>query len=89
MACILLSHETFSLVKDHVFAEERNPIHAKGIAKPVRNYRVIARVDDLVEQGRAIHEEQEGLRVLIDLQKLDKIEDVNALEVILSRLKKG
>jgi adenylate cyclase len=84
---ILLSHETYSLVKDHVFAEERKPIHAKGIAKPVRNYGVIARIDDLVEQGRAIHEEQEGLRVLVDLQKLDKIKAVKALEGILSRLK--
>jgi adenylate cyclase len=84
---ILLSHETYSLVKDHVFAEERKPVHAKGIAKPVRNYEVIARIDDLVEQGRAIHEEQEGLRVLVDLQKLDKTKAVTALESILSRLK--
>jgi adenylate cyclase len=84
---ILLSHETYSLVKDHVFAEERKPIHAKGIPKPVRNYGVIARIDDLVEQGLAIHEEQEGLRVLVDLQKLDKLKAVKALERILSRLK--
>jgi adenylate cyclase len=84
---ILLSHETYSLVKDHVSAEERTPIHAKGIAKPVRNYAVIARVDDLVEQSQAIHEEQEGLRVFVDLQKLDRLKAVKALEGILSRLK--
>src|ERR1700738_2618127 len=41
---ILLSHETYSLVKDRVFAEERTAIRAKGIAKPVRNYAVIAPV---------------------------------------------
>jgi class 3 adenylate cyclase len=51
---ILLGHETYSLVKDRVLAEERAAIHAKGIAKPVRNYAVIAPVDDLIAQGRAI-----------------------------------
>ena len=52
---ILLSHETYSLVKDHVMAEERSPIQAKGIAKPVHNYAVTASIDELVAQGRTIH----------------------------------
>ena len=84
---ILLSHEAYSLVKDHVFAEERTPIQAKGIAKPVRNYAVIAPIKDLVAKGRAIHEEQDGLRLLVDLQKLDKEKAVKALENVLTRLK--
>ncbi len=84
---ILLSHETYSLVKDHVLAEERTPIHAKGIAKPVRNYEVTARLDELVTQGSVIHEEQEGLRILVDLQRLDRTKAVTALESVLSRLK--
>jgi class 3 adenylate cyclase len=85
---ILLSHETYSLVKDHVRAEEQAPIQAKGIAKPVRNYAVVASVEDLIKEGRAIHEEQAGLRVLVDFEKLDKDRAVNALESILSRLKR-
>ena len=84
---ILLSHETYSLVKDSVVAEEREPIHAKGIAKPVRNYAVVSGVDELIELGQAIREEQAGLRVLVDLQKLDKAEAIKTLENILSRLK--
>jgi adenylate cyclase len=84
---ILLSHETYSLVKDYVMAEERTPIQAKGIAKPVRNYAVIAPIDNLVAQGRAIHEEQDGLRVLVDFKKLDKAKAVKALESILTVLK--
>jgi adenylate cyclase len=35
-------------MKDHVLLEERRPIQAKGIAKPVRNYAVIAPIEDLV-----------------------------------------
>jgi adenylate cyclase len=84
---ILLSHETYSLIKDHVVAEERTPIQAKGIAKSVRNYAVIAPIEDLVAQGRAILEEQDGLRILVDLQKLDKEKAVKALERVFTRLK--
>jgi adenylate cyclase len=84
---ILLSHETYSLVKDHIIADERTAIQAKGIAKPVRNYSVIAPVDELIAQGRAIHEEHDGLRVLVDFQKLDKAKAVKVLEGILARLK--
>src|ERR671916_832878 len=42
---ILLSHETCSLVKDHVLAEEQDPVQAKGFARPVRNYKVLDRLD--------------------------------------------
>jgi class 3 adenylate cyclase len=87
LGSILMSHETYSLVKEMVLAEEREPIQAKGIAKPVRNYRVLDRIDDLVGQGKAIREEQDGMRVLLDLEKLDKASAVKALENILSRLK--
>jgi class 3 adenylate cyclase len=84
---ILLSPETYSLIKDHVLAEERTPIQAKGIAKPVLNYAVIAPIEDLVAAGRAIHEEQDGLRLLVDLQKLDKEKAARTLENVLTRLK--
>jgi adenylate cyclase len=87
LGSILMSHETYSLVKEMVLAEERGPIHAKGIAKPVRNYKVLDPIDDLVGQGKAIREEQDGMKVLLDLQKLDRARAIKALENILSRLK--
>jgi adenylate cyclase len=84
---ILLSHETYSLVKDRVLAEEREPVRVKGIAKPVRNYRVIDRIEEAVAQGRAIREEQNGLKVVLDLQRLDVARAVETLEGILGRLR--
>ena len=84
---ILMSHETYSLVKDMVAAEEREPFKAKGIAKPVRNYKVVDRIDDMVGQGKAIREEQDGLRLFLDLQKVDKVSAARALESALARLK--
>jgi class 3 adenylate cyclase len=47
---ILISHETYSLVKDSILAEERDPIQAKGFAKPVRNYRVLDHLNTFVGQ---------------------------------------
>src|SRR5215471_9756730 len=84
---ILLSHETYSLIKDHILAEERTAIQAKGITKPVRNYAVVAPIEDLVAQGRAIHAEQDGLRLLVDLQKLDREKVVKTLENVITRLR--
>ncbi len=83
---ILISHETYSLVKDLVLAEEQGPIQAKGFAKPVRNYKVLDQLDKLIDQRRVIREEQDGLRVFLDLQKLDKASAVQALQSILLRL---
>ena len=84
---ILISHETYSLVKDIVLAEEQDPIQAKGFAKPVRNYKVLDQFDELIGQGRVIREEQDGLRLFLDLQKLDKVNAVQTLENALARLR--
>src|SRR5262245_8729347 len=88
LGSILMSHETYSLVKDIVLAEEQEPIHTKGFAKPVRNYKVLAQFDQLADQRRVIREEQDGLRIFLDLQKLDKDSATQALKNILSQLER-
>ena len=59
---ILLSHETNSLVKDSILTREQDPINAKGLAKPVRNYKVLDQFDKLTDQGKVIREEQDGMK---------------------------
>jgi adenylate cyclase len=83
---ILISHETYSLVKDIILAEECDPIQAKGFAKPVRNYKVLGQFDELVCLTRIIREERDGMRVFLDLEKLNKTAAREALKSILSRL---
>jgi hypothetical protein len=83
---ILLAHETYSLVKDMVVAEERDPIQAKGFAKPVRNYEVLDQLDRTQDRRRVIREDQDGMRIFLDLQKLDKAAAVRNLKSILSQL---
>ena len=84
---ILLGHETYSLVKDEVSAEEQTPIKVKGFAEPVRCYKVVGLYDHLAEAGTVIREEHEGFKFHLNLQKSDKAEAINILEGILSRLK--
>jgi adenylate cyclase len=84
---ILLGHETYSLVKDEVAAEEQPPIKAKGFAEPVRCYKVLGLYDDLAEEGTVIREEHEGFKLLLNLEKQNKAEAIERLEAILARLK--
>jgi adenylate cyclase len=69
---IMLGHETYLLVKDEVAADEQTPVKVKGLAEPIRAYKVLGLYDDLADEGIVIREEQDGFRFLLDLQKHDK-----------------
>jgi class 3 adenylate cyclase len=87
---ILLSHETWSLVKDEVLAEETGTITVKGFAKPVRTHRVVGLIDGSGLQGRVIRQEQDGLLLVIDRHKLGaqgRAEAIRLLEEAVTRLK--
>lgn len=84
---ILIGHETHSLVKDVVAAEERSSIKLKGFAEPVRCYKVLGLYDDLMREGQLIREEQEGFKSLLDLKRHDKQMAISTLETILTRLR--
>jgi class 3 adenylate cyclase len=79
---ILMANETYSLVKDTVLTEEQDAISVKGIAKPVRTYKVVGIYDNLVKQGRIILVEQDGLTLTIDRSKLTKKGGDRAIEAL-------
>ena len=84
---ILLGHETNALVRDIVLTEEQPPITVKGFGKPVSTFKVVGTYDDLVEAGRIVVQERDGLKLLVDLSKSDKTEAIAILEEVLSQLK--
>jgi len=84
---ILVTHETYSLVKNLVPTEEQEPVQVKGFSKPIRNYRVLGLYDDLVHEGSVVREGNDGLRILLDLQKQDKAGAIKAIEAVLSRIR--
>jgi class 3 adenylate cyclase/PAS domain-containing protein len=86
---VLLAHETYSLVKDEVLAEETGTITVKGFPRPVKTYRVVGRYDDTALQGRIIRQEQDGLSLIIDRTKLTqrgKAEAIRALQEAVGQL---
>ncbi|MFI5020790.1 MAG: PAS-domain containing protein, partial [Alphaproteobacteria bacterium] len=84
---ILLSHETNALVQDVVLTEEQPPITVKGILRPVSTFKVVGTYDELIDTGRVVLREHDGLRVLVDLSKQDKSEAIAILEEVLSQLR--
>ncbi len=67
---ILLDSETRSLVEGTVQTEERGPIQYKGLSRPVQVYAVAGLYEDREAQGRVIAVNRDGLRLLIDRDKL-------------------
>jgi adenylate cyclase len=79
---ILLAHETYSLVKDAVLAEETGTITVKGFPTPVRTHRVVGLHDDAGGHGRVIRQEQDGLLLIIDQKKLTGKGRADAIRVL-------
>ena len=85
---ILLSHETNALVQDVVLTEEYPPMTVKGFLRPIKTYKLLGTYQELVDEGRVVLQEREGLRVLVDLTKQVSSEAIAVLEEVLAELKK-
>jgi class 3 adenylate cyclase/PAS domain-containing protein len=86
---ILLAHETYSLVKDVVIAEETGTITVKGFPRPVSTHRVVGLQDESGVHGRIIRQEQEGMLLIIDQKKLSgkgRADAIKALQDAVGRL---
>jgi adenylate cyclase len=68
---IVLSYETFTLVRDMVRAHPLEPITLKGIARPVVPYEVEGGTDLVRETPQVINEHGAGLDLFIDTGAID------------------
>jgi len=67
---ILISYETYALVKDVVYCERREPITAKGISDPVQTYLVVDLIGNLKGDKIRIEESIEGFNFYLEMSKL-------------------
>jgi len=70
---VLMSSETYGLVRDIVNAEERAPLAVKGIRRSIQPYAVISicgEDDSCAEYGNVINYKAQGVDLSIDLDKL-------------------
>jgi adenylate cyclase len=71
---ILISRETYGLVRDEIVAEEQEPLVVKGFAEPVGAYAVQEEAEDQTTARKVFQWERLGMRVLIDLDRLPSAE---------------
>ena len=57
---ILISHETFALVKNHIVCEKKEEITVKGMAHKIQTYQVIKIKKDLSNEKKILEEVHDG-----------------------------
>lgn len=86
---ILMSYETYALVRDLVDAEPREAIQVKGIRRDVVPYDVRGIFENIDEDRRFIRYEDKGALIVLDLDRMSDEEKQTAraeIETALSRL---
>jgi class 3 adenylate cyclase len=71
---ILVSRETYGLVRDEIVAEEQEPLTVKGFADPIESYAVQEEAEVRSNARKVFQWERLGMRVLIDLDRLPSAE---------------
>jgi class 3 adenylate cyclase len=81
---ILITHDTWSLVKDLVDAKETPSFKVKGIAQPIQAYEVLGLSG--APSAKIIRRNADGLRVTIDLGRSDRDEAVRVLKELIGEI---
>lgn len=87
---ILISYETFSLVKDTIMCRDKGEITVKGFGRPVPIYEVVDFRRDLGANRSFLEHEHSGFAMYLDSEKIrtnDRIEILEALENAAERLR--
>ena len=71
---ILISHETWSLIKDVILCKDRGQIKAKGFTHPIQVYQVINFRKNLAGKQSYLSESMEGFSMHLDLEKIKNYE---------------
>ncbi len=67
---ILVSHETWSLIKDVVMCRDKGEIKAKGFSHPIKVYQVVDFRKDLGKNQSYFEQNTEGFSMHMDLEKI-------------------
>jgi len=85
---ILISHETYALVRSKIYCEKKDDIKVKGIIRPVRNYQVVGLYEKLGGRERELIDKYDGLTVSINFDKMEEDEVLTKLEILMSRIER-
>jgi adenylate cyclase len=76
---ILISYETYALVKDEILCKEFGEITVKGISHPVETYQVVDAYENLGSERELIHDEFPNYSLTIKLEALSADERSRAV----------
>lgn len=86
---ILISADTYALVKDVIECEAMDEVRVRGLAYPVKTYKVTGMVNMARKKNSEIRADLHGFNLAIDLDQLnyaDKLHARNILENVLKKL---
>ena len=86
---ILISHETYALIRKDIQCEKKEEITVKGISHKIQTYQVIKRQNVLNTRKQLFNEKYKGFDLSIDLSQLSKEQALKSLNKILSKIKKN
>ncbi|WP_027328857.1 adenylate/guanylate cyclase domain-containing protein [Marinimicrobium agarilyticum] len=87
---ILISHETWSLVKEAIMCRDKGEINVKGFSQPVKVYQVADFRKDLGQNQSYFEDRAEGFSMYLDLEKVrnyEKAKVIKALQTAAEKLK--
>lgn len=87
---ILISHETYALVKDVIICESQGEIIVKGISRPIKTYQVIG-VNSMASIPNGMTSKwvdaHEGFSLHVDLKLIDKLRVIDSLHRTIQQIK--
>ncbi|MDO9624019.1 MAG: adenylate/guanylate cyclase domain-containing protein [Pseudomonas sp.] len=87
---ILISHETYSLIKDLIMCRDKGQINVKGFTRPVQIYQVVDFRRDLGATSSYVEHELPGFSMYLDtngIQNFDKQRVILALQQAAEKLR--
>ena len=79
---ILISQDTYSLIRDSIECVKKEEVKVKGIAYPVQTYQVIDFIQNLKRKNEKIHSKLDGFNFLLDLKKMSSLEKEHVREIL-------
>jgi PAS domain S-box-containing protein len=86
---ILISHETYALIKKQIVCEKKEEINVKGIAHKIQTYQVIETEKDAKNKKNSFREEYDGFSLAVDLSRSEKKKVVSSLKRALIDIEKN
>lgn len=84
---ILVSHETWSLIKDVILCKDKGQIKAKGFSYPIQVYQVINFRKNLAGKQSYLSENMDGFSMHLDLEKIKNYDKEQVINTLVSAAK--